>query len=99
MRYYEHNTEGFLVGWYNADSPRANSTDVAPTGIPPDCAKWNGTAWTNDATQQGTRDAAKVAKDAVKDADKQRLKDIDPDTATDADVLLAMRAFLRSQQE
>jgi hypothetical protein len=56
MIYHTYDSDGFLVGWYEADTSRPDSTPVAPT-VPPSRARWDGSAWVEDAS----REAAAVA--------------------------------------
>ena len=95
MRYYEHNTEGFLTGWYNADSPRANSTEVAPTGISPARARWDGAAWVDDATQETTHGAARATEATAHAQAVNLCRSYDPATASAAEVRATLGAALR----
>lgn len=93
MRYYEHDAQGWLIGLYEAASPRPNSTDIAPT-MPGVHARWNGSAWTTDTsreTQQTTDEQA--ARDRLQQAITV-LRSYDPATATAADVRVAVGAVI-----
>lgn len=93
MRLYEYDSNGWLTGWHE-DADRPNSTATAPDGIAPRRARWNGSAWTEDASRE-TQEAA----DAT--AEKTRLqnaitkcKAYDPTTATAAEVRATLGAAL-----
>lgn len=93
MRYYEYDAQGWLVGLYDAVSPRPNSTAIAPT-MPGVHARWNGSAWTTDTsreTQQTTDEQA--ARDRLQQA-IDILRAYDHTTATAADVRVAVGALI-----
>jgi len=50
MRFHAYDSMGFLVGWYEAEQPRPNSTVVPPPyGAR---SRWNGEAWVEDASRE-----------------------------------------------
>lgn len=48
---WEYDADGWLVGSHS-DLARPRSTALAPSGIPPARARWNGSAWVEDATKE-----------------------------------------------
>lgn len=94
MKYYEYNTNGFLIGWHE-DSGRIRSTTIEPVGIEPDKAKWNGSAWVADSSQRDTRNTNKQSKDNSDSNDNSLLETINPTTASNNEIIDAMRALLR----
>lgn len=51
-KYYEYDEDGFLIGWYEAESPRANSTELHYNDIPPARARFVNGAWEDDGSRE-----------------------------------------------
>lgn len=51
-KYYEYGDDGFLVGWYEAESPRARSTELNYHDIPPARARFVNGAWVDDGSRE-----------------------------------------------
>jgi hypothetical protein len=52
MKTYDIDGDGYLVGAANPDRGTPGPVSVAPEGIPPSRARWNGTAWIEDASRE-----------------------------------------------
>ncbi len=94
MKFYDYNAQGFLVGWYEAPAPRPNSTTVEYSPIPPNRARWNGSAWTNDPAQEQAQAAAEAAERAKWQQAVGIAKAYNPATATAAEVRTALGATI-----
>jgi len=93
MKYYEHDAQGWLIGWYDADTPRTNSTPTEPK-IAPARARWNGTTWVSDGERE-TKDATDASAVVTRRAQVlATLRAYDPATATAADVRAALAAVI-----
>lgn len=58
---YEYDADGWLIGPHS-DATRPRSTAVAPDGIAANRARWNGTAWTDDASREASAQRAEIAR-------------------------------------
>jgi len=56
MKFYEYDAQGWLVGWYEAETPRPNSTPILPL-FPASQSRWVNGAWTLDPSREQQRDA------------------------------------------
>ena len=93
MKYYEYDSEGFLLGWHE-DPNRPNSTTLEPVGIPPRRAKWNGVAW-EENTFAEDKDVTDLQTEKSKiQIAKNKCRNYDPATATATDVKETLAAAL-----
>ena len=93
MKYYEHDAQGWLIGWYDADTPRTNSTPTEPK-VAPARARWDGTAWGSDGEREAKDAADETAKLTRRAQVLATLRAYDPATATAADVRTALAAVI-----
>lgn len=93
MKFYEYDINGWLIGWHE-DATRPSSTTVAPDGVPPRRARWNGSAWIEDATRE-TQDATDGQAERTR---RQQaitvLKSYNRDTATATEVRVTLDATI-----
>lgn len=93
MKLYEYDNDGWLIGWHE-DTDRPNSTTAAPEGLAPRRARWNGSAWADDASRE-TQEAVDDQADRTRaQAAIAKCKAYDPATATAADVRTTLGAAL-----
>lgn len=92
MRYYEYDSQGWLVGGYNAESPRPNSTPIAPAAIAPCRARWNGSSWIEDAARETQAAADEQAERTRRQQATTVLRNFDEGTATLAQTRNAVAA-------
>jgi hypothetical protein len=78
MKYYEYDTEGWLIGWHE-DANRPNSTSIEPT-VSPAFARWNGSAWLEDSSMQA--EEKKVRLDAAWEAADKHAQQMDNNSRT-----------------
>jgi Mlc titration factor MtfA (ptsG expression regulator) len=101
MIYHEYDSDGYLVGWHE-DAARANSTALAPSGIPSSRARWNGTAWFEDLTRETQRQTAEAQETTKLNQAISAIRTYDPATATANEVrqaLGAVIAYLRKHDD
>lgn len=89
MKFYEYDTEGFLIGWHEDEArPRSTSVDFRP--IPGNHARWNGSAWIADTSRAVARDADATAERTRKQQAIAALRAFNPATATNNDIKQAV---------
>lgn len=93
MKYYEYSEDGWLVGWYNAETPRLRSTLIPPL-LPASQSRWVNGAWTLDASREQQRDAEEQTERTKRQQAIAALQSYDPATATAADVRLVLAAVI-----
>jgi len=92
--YYEYEEGGgWLIGTHN-DAQRPHSTTIAPDGIPPNRARWNGTAWVEDQAREVADEADRQQKATALQQAVSICKAYDPATATAAEVRFTLGAAL-----
>ncbi len=93
MKYYEHDEQGWLIGWYDADWSRPNSTSIEPK-VAPARARWNGTTWASD----GTREAQTISEETAAGTRRAQvlatLQAFNPATASAASVRTTLAALI-----
>lgn len=65
MIFHEYDPAGWLVGWYEAEWPRPDSTPTPPTGIPPARARFVSGAWIEDASREILAERDQAQRQAV----------------------------------
>ena len=99
MKFYEYDINGFLVGWYDEEIQRPNSTAEEPN-VKPNLAKWNGSEWVED-TKKESDDL--IQDNIIREKKQQENSTLDyfnPKTATLEDVkstLAALISYLKNR--
>lgn len=93
MKYYEYDNDGWLVGWYEAETPRPNSTQIPPL-FPASQSRWVNGAWTINPTREQQRDVTEQAERTRVNQAITILKAYNPSTATAAEVRTTLGAAI-----
>ena len=91
MKFYEYDAQGWLVGWYEAETPRPNSTQILPLS-PVSQSRWVNGAWTIDPSREQQREADALAERTKRQQAIAILKAYNSNTATAAEVRAAVGA-------
>jgi hypothetical protein len=93
MIFYEYDSQGWYIGWYDATSPRPNSTQLAPSMRPP-LARFVGAAWTSDTTRETQQNTTEEADRTKRQQAIDIVKAYNPNTATASEVRVALGATI-----
>ena len=91
MKFYEYDAEGWLIGWYEAETPRPNSTQILPLS-PVSQSRWVNGAWTLDPSREQQREADEQAERTKRQQAIDVLKAFNSNTATLAQTRTAVAA-------
>jgi hypothetical protein len=96
MRYYQHDEEGWLLGWHE-DSTRARSVPIEPPrNVPGVQVRWdsNANTWKIDPSREQAQIAAENAELNKRQQAIALCRSYNPDTATASEVRTTLAASL-----
>jgi hypothetical protein len=93
MKYYEYDAQGYLVGWYEAETARPFSTPILPLS-PATQSRWVNGAWTLDPSREQQQAADELDARTGRQQAVDLVRAYDPDTATPAQVRSTLGATI-----